>query len=1114
MGVVYEAFDQQRQLPVALKTMRSFDPVELYRFKREFRSVSDLAHPNVIALYDLTREDGAWFLAMELVDGSDFLTYVRRAQAPEQPPLSALATAVLSSSAPAPSVSLGASLASEAATGATHGAALLRGNAHAVLPMRPEQRPSLASRLELPRLIEALAQLATGLIALHHAGVIHRDIKSSNALVHRDGRVVITDFGVVAEESRVSRVGLHDRTAGTVAYMAPEQSAGAAPAPASDWYAVGVLLYVALTGSHPFIGSQTAILTAKRAGVVPRRPDELMDDIPAELAALCMQLLAAAPEARPTGAELLDRLGHPLPIRPRRTADFVGRDGELARLTAAFKRACSTGVATSACIAGVAGMGKTRTIEELTLRLSRRPSPPVILMGRCHERESLPFNGLDGVVDDLTLHLATLADSTRRVLISDSAAWISHLFPVFLRLDPNRPLLEAATADETRRVALERFIEVLARLADLQPLVLCVDDWQWADAGSLELRDTLTALRAPIFVVVAERGAQASAAPVDEQIVLQALEPDAQSQLINQLCPAAEPEHAVWSAAGGIPLLLVELAAHVALAGDESSNWDLLEVVRQRVQPLEPAAQRAAELLAIASDPVAVAVLGAALRLEPEERERVVLALRAAGVIATVNVVGDASVEPAHAAVRAALLEHLPPKRCAALHLRLAEALEAWGHAPAAVLMHHFKAGGDPLRAAHYGAQFAADAARQLAFDRAEGLYREALALLEGRVASALRCRLHLALAQNLRMFGGDTTAMAAELEQAEVLAQRTGEVATLAEIFNLRGNIAFRHGDVATCTAAHQRAQIAARSAAAPLAELRAVSGLGDACIMSGALAHAQTHYAEALALAEPLGNSDALVSNAATFAGVSFFLLDWQRGAVKAAEALERARAERLPRGQVVAGGIYSMFLDQRGHYDQALEIVEEALAAARMLRQPRLECAALASRGRALLRLRRLAEARDSAAAAIALADAGHGIMGAAEAYLVLAWAEPSTSKRTGLLDRAEQHARRMRFPGNFLPLHTDGIDIALELGDYARVHRYVAALQGYSDDVARTWAAFFGMRARILLARAADSEPLAQRAHHDFRSIGRELREFINWATELGATAALEALREPQ
>lgn len=184
MGVVYEALHVQRGDRMALKTLPSLDGAALHRFKREFRSLADVNHPNLIGLHTLEADGGQWFFTMDLVEGVDFLKYVR---------------------------------------------------------------PN--DSLDEARLRAALAQLVTGVIALHGHHIIHRDLKPPNVMVTHDGRVVVLDFGLVLELDSVGFLSrTTDKVAGTPTYMAPEQAAAGNVTAASDWYAVGVMLYEALAG--------------------------------------------------------------------------------------------------------------------------------------------------------------------------------------------------------------------------------------------------------------------------------------------------------------------------------------------------------------------------------------------------------------------------------------------------------------------------------------------------------------------------------------------------------------------------------------------------------------------------------------------------------------------------------------------------------------------------------------------------------------------------------------------------------------------------------------------------------------------------------------------------
>src|SRR5262249_15522106 len=161
MGVVYQAFDRERSETIALKTIRNVDAAAIYRFKQEFRALTDVTHPNLVALHELVSLGEQWFFTMELVEGVDFLAFVRE----------------------------GAEVAL-AETITDFSGALVKVAPRPLIPARTGVALPLPSA-HMGRLRAALLQLAEGVYALHQAGKLHRDIKPSNVLVTRSGRVVL-----------------------------------------------------------------------------------------------------------------------------------------------------------------------------------------------------------------------------------------------------------------------------------------------------------------------------------------------------------------------------------------------------------------------------------------------------------------------------------------------------------------------------------------------------------------------------------------------------------------------------------------------------------------------------------------------------------------------------------------------------------------------------------------------------------------------------------------------------------------------------------------------------------------------------------------------------------
>jgi eukaryotic-like serine/threonine-protein kinase len=455
MGVVYEAYDCQRQEAVALKTMRRADAAALYRFKHEFRRLADVHHPNLVELHELFCADGLWFFTMELVEGPTLLEYVRGHPADASQVSSPLQTAS-----------------------------------------------------QFLRLRRALRQLGDGLCALHAAGTLHRDIKPSNVLVTKADRVVLLDFGLAKEfDWRQLEASTEQYAVGTLRYMAPEQAACQPLSPASDWYSLGVILYELLTGRHPYLSSPLAMLPDQPA-MMPPAPRDVAPGVPEDLNALCLDLLACRHEARPSGREVLRRLGqvaldvadrggHPPAVRTP-DAPFVGRTAHLTVLSKAYLQV-RQGHTVAMYVHGRSGLGKTALIQRFLDDLRNREDV-VVLTGRCYERETVPYKAVDSLVDALTHFLRKRSSLEVQVVLPRDVAPLVRVFPVLRRVSAIEDAAARSRGDisdqqELRRRAFQALRELLSRLGDRHPLVLFVDDLQWGDLDSAALLGDL--LRPP-----------------------------------------------------------------------------------------------------------------------------------------------------------------------------------------------------------------------------------------------------------------------------------------------------------------------------------------------------------------------------------------------------------------------------------------------------------------------------------------------------------------------------------------------------------------------------------------------------------------------------------------
>ena len=749
MGVVYESFDCQRDARVALKFLPDADPAALSRFKQEFRTLADVSHPHLVSLYELISDGDQWFFTMELVDGVDFLTYVRGAGAG---PLKLATEQPLSTSVDLLAAS---------------GLFLL--SADRTLPYQEGTLPAhtAIAPKQTERLRSALKQLVAGIERLHSQNILHRDVKPSNVLVTRDDRVVLLDFGLVEELQLIGDVpsGVSDM-AGTVSYMSPEQAQGRPLTPASDWYNVGAMLYEVLTLRRPYSGTARQIMHAK-AEFDPPEPKTLVPGTPDDLNRLCMELLCRVPQNRADGKRILQCCGETAPADAssksergsRGRKEFVGRRTELDQLAQAFAN-LRAGQTSAVMIEGESGVGKSalahRFLDELP-----GDDQPVVLVGRCYEQESVPFKAFDNLIDALTRYLSSLPEIDSAALLPRDIPALGKIFPVLEQVPvvAKLPARRAQVPDqrELRRRAFAALRELLARIGDQRPLVLMIDDLQWGDIDSANL---LTELLQPpdpplLLLVGTYRSEDALRSPCLQALRAAEVQEGAVARLRIPLAPLGHDEcvelavqlldgndetalsqaQQIVRESHGSPYFVFELAQHVregihgATAGEsgDASGIRLDEALWQRIARLPGEERMVLELLSIAARPLRPlhAFTAAAVR----DRLGVLTRLRTDRFVRVMLSGGDELIAPYHDRIRETIAARLSAAELVDRHRRVAHVLEGAGEPDAQILAVHFEGAGEVETAARYYALAAEHAAATLAFDRAAELYGKLLAI-------------------------------------------------------------------------------------------------------------------------------------------------------------------------------------------------------------------------------------------------------------------------------------------------------------------------------------------------------------------------------------------------
>ncbi len=473
---------------------------------------------------------------------------------------------------------------------------------------------------------------------------------------------------------------------------------------------------------------------------------------------------------------------------------FIGRSAELALLDSELASVIA-GSSRALAIVGPAGQGKTRLAEQFLAHAHQHGF--TVLRGYCESTGA----------------------------------------------EPCQPFLHMLQALGRENASPSEIEWSLALTARERPIVLLIDDWQWADDASHVLLSSLRARTdCELLVILCTRPEGAQALPVDRTLVLPPLEPDEALQLIAARLPGADPFLAddIRQAASGNPLFLEELC-HSALRGETERHpgrvaanaaW-LGQLVQSRVQGLDPAEREFVQVAAVIGNVVP------AWLLERLTGRRVDDALLGKLVQRDLLFAGErvGTLRFKHVVTREMIYRAVGLREREVLHLRIAQALRTQGPGESRddlleALALHYHLGGDAPNAANYAEQAGDKALAASALDRARALYGVALEALEKQPQTAGSALRWVSIVRRLARgcVYDPVRSEQALLERAVELAERHGDRASVADARVWLGYICYSLGDtraaIRNCAAALEDA----RAAGEPRLAQHAVAALGEA--------------------------------------------------------------------------------------------------------------------------------------------------------------------------------------------------------------------------------------------------------------------------------------------
>jgi ABC-type oligopeptide transport system substrate-binding subunit len=752
-AIVYRAHDTVLERDVAVKIMSEAAAIGTEgraRLLHEARATASLNHPNIVSVHDAGEEDGSPFIVMELVEGQSL----------------------------------------------------------------HEQRPQA-----LEDIVAIGRQVCAGLEYAHAHDVVHRDLKPENVLLAPDGTAKLTDFGLA--RSVASRMTSEGTIVGTVFYLAPELALGHDFDGRADLYALGVMLYELTTGRLPFSAEDPVAVISQHlhAPVVPPRAKN--PGIPPALDALVVQLLCKDTEERPASAtEVLHILQQPsildqdavpaeeLSVLERiERGRMVGREQELQQARALWN-ATLVGQGKMLLISGEPGIGKTRLVRELVTQAE--VSGGQALVGVSYAEGGTPYAPFRQMIREVLHSASGDALDLPEFVLADLLTLAPELRSRHPQVADN-PVLDPQA--EQQRL-FENLMIFYSALSDRTPLLLILEDVQWADSGTLFLLRHLArhTRHQRMLIVATYREVEPDEAPRFHEVLLDLdrerlttrldlprLGREETGELLAVLfAEEITPEllDGIYRETEGNPFFIEEVCKALVESGrvyHQDGRWHRPEsvaelgipqsvrvAIQSRVSKLPDDSQETLQLAAVLGREFDFDTLAQASELDEDTLLDTLESAERAQLIEEVSAESGGTFAFLHRLIPSTLVEGLRTLQRRRLHRQAARAVELLHPDNFEALAHHYDQTGNTEKATEYLLR-AGDRARALyAHQEAIDDYERALALLKekGDHENAARTLMKLGLTYHSAF---DFKRSRQAYEEGFILWQRVGQLESTA---------------------------------------------------------------------------------------------------------------------------------------------------------------------------------------------------------------------------------------------------------------------------------------------------------------------------------------------